>query len=131
MGRAGHRGGTVGSVDEAQALYEHWRAERWGWVRARILMLTLKHGEFHGDYLSGVALPEPNIVGAAVRAMNREGLIRSTGEHRASQSVAAHGRRSYVYELTAEGRQVALRLRAQWIELGKGPRGPVQPSLFN
>lgn len=91
-------------------MFRTWKREEYGWLKARILLIARQKGEFHGDYLAATELTERSIIGACVGALVRAQLIRSTGEHRRSRTVAGHGRRSYVYELTARGISVLGRL---------------------
>lgn len=101
----GARGGPVPpmTVEEAQQLFAAYKQEEYGWLRAQILRLAKHHGEFHADQLAQVALDERNVIGAAVHALVRTGVLTPTTEHRRGQSSASHSRRSYVYHLTAGG----------------------------
>lgn len=113
------------TVEYAQALFQTWRGDEWGWLKARILMIGMKYGEYHGDYLAKTALAEPNIIGALVRSMVSERLLESTGEHRKGAAPAAHGRRSYVYRLTERGARFARLYKDSLIDLGRTE--PEQP----
>jgi uncharacterized low-complexity protein len=118
----GQRGGTTVSFEEAGALFQMWRAETWGWLKARIVVIARRRGEFHGDDLAGVELGERNIIGAVVNALVTSGWLESTGEHRAGRSAASHGRRSYVYRLTERGEQLADSVAH--VERGRLPQRP-------
>src|SRR4051812_18231351 len=99
---AGSRGGPLPplTLEQAQAMFRHWKRDEWGWLRVVIIRIAAQRGEFHADYIAGQHMTERNMIGAAVNAMVKQGYLRSTGEHRKGQSEASHGRRSYVYELT-------------------------------
>lgn len=111
MSNAGSRGGSVASLPQARKLFQKWKREEMGWLKARILYIAEQKGEFHGDDLEDVRLSERNLIGAVVNALARGHLIVSTGEHRRGSSEASHGRRSYVYVLTPLGRSICEAMR--------------------
>jgi len=128
-GALGSRGGTTISVEMAHALFERWKTEEYAWLKARILLIAKKHGEYHADYMATVEMTQRNLIGASVRALVASGLIASTGEHRTGQTVASHGRRSYVYRLTGSGEVMVAERRAEMIEMAtEAP--PQQEALF-
>lgn len=134
--RAGQRGGPVPplTLEAAIALLKEWRGEEMGWVRARIVQLARRHGEYHADQLAEVQLAQPNVIGAAVRALMSGGYIEPTGERRRNEAKAAHGRRSDVYRLTERGRTLAGRLQDEVGDRLPGPRpqeDPRQEHLFD
>jgi hypothetical protein len=105
----GTRGGSLPplTLGQAQAYFQHWKRDEWGWLRTAIIRIAQTRGEFHGDYIADQQLTERNMIGAAVNALVRQGFIRSTGEHRKGHSTVSHGRKSYVYELTDYGHSLA------------------------
>lgn len=116
-GPAAHRGGTRGAprvltADQATELISRWHRDDYGRIRLRILELADVAGEVHADALAAEELAEPNVIGAAFRALTRGGFIVSTGEHRASDNPAARRRRSYVYRLTIPGAELLRAHRA-------------------
>lgn len=118
----GHEPHVVGQVKastlnlgEAQALFEKWKGEEYGWVKARILTLARIHGEYHADMMIGVELESPNMIGAAVNALARGGYLEKLNrqgevEHRQTASGTSR-RASYVWRLSAKGRDTAAKLR--------------------
>jgi hypothetical protein len=94
-------------LEQAQALFQHWRRDEWGWLRIVILRIAYQRGEFHADYIAEQQLTERNMIGAAVNTLVKQGFLRSTGEHRKGHSAVSHGRRSYVYNLTDRGFSLA------------------------
>lgn len=117
MSRVATRGGSVPplTLEMAQHFFDVFKAFRYGWVRARIIMLANDHGEFHADMVADLALPEPNMIGAAVNALAKWGLLEKLNrhgevEHRRGASPASHGRSSYVWRLTSNGRSLASRM---------------------
>lgn len=78
-------------------------------VKAAILTAALgTEGHlFHADMLDGLVLEQPNVVGAAVRALVVNGALMDTGDRRPG-SGSSHGRRSNVYRLTGQGQRDAL-----------------------
>lgn len=123
-GRRGQRGGTVAGLPEATALFRQWRSEEWGWLKARVLWIAGRDGEYHADNLADLTLAQPNIIGAVVGALVRGHMLVSTGEHRRGSSEASHGRRSYVYVLTPKGLRTVEAMRAAPRELL--PHRPVE-----
>jgi len=116
--RTGTRGGTVGSLPEAQELFTRWRAEEWGWLKETIVRLADQYGEYHADHLSTVAFDQPNIIGAVVNSLARSGVIEKLNadgvpEHRRSISSAAHRRHSWVWRLTFYGQRIAQQLEGE------------------
>jgi predicted transcriptional regulator len=74
-------------------------------LKRRILRQAYDRGEVHSDDVSQeFAEGNRNMIGSAFNSLRGSGLIQSTGEHRRSRMPSAHGRRSYVYRLTALGR---------------------------
>jgi hypothetical protein len=127
---AGSRGGSLPplTLDQARSLFEHWRRDEWGWLRTAIIRIAHQRGEFHADYIAEQQLSERNMIGAAVQALCKQGLLYSTGEHRRGGSSVSHGRRSYVYKLTQRGVTLGSALPAP-------PKGPEednyeQPELW-
>lgn len=118
MDRSGSRGGTTESLEEAQALFEKWKAEEYGGLKVRILYEADQHGEFHGSQLAELQIGQPNLIGAAVQSLTHAGLIENRNrlgqvEHRKSPSMgAAHGRASYVWRLTPSGQSLVAALEA-------------------
>ena len=106
---AGSRGGSFPplTLEQAQGLFAHWRRDEWGWLRTVIIRIAAQKGEFHADYIAEQQLTERNMIGAAVNALCNQGFLTSTGEHRKGRSKVSHGRRSYVYTLTARGRALS------------------------
>lgn len=133
MSNAGQRGGDVATLEEAKRLFQVWRREEWGWLKARVLYIAASQGEYHGDYLEDVDLKERNIIGAVVNSLVKAGMLVSTGEHRAGTSAASHGRRSYVYQLTSYGASVIGAAKSVPREtLPRRPESqPPPPSLFD
>lgn len=129
-GAVGTRGGSTLSLGMAQALFERWKVEEYGWLKARILLIAKKHGEYHADHLATVEISQRNLIGASVNALSVQKLIRSTGEHRVGKTVASHGRRSYVYQLTEDGQRMVDLHRADLIALAEGPPQSQQQALF-
>lgn len=120
LGTPGGRGGSIPtlSVREADELFNSWRPMEYGWLRARIIALAARHGEYHADMLAGVEITEPNQVGAAVQALARMDILEKLNrdgdvEHRTGTSDAAHGRQSYVWRLTPKGRVLGDRWREE------------------
>jgi len=109
---AGSRGGPLPplTLEEAQALFGHWKRDEYGWLRTTIVRLAYRHDEFHADYIAAQELTERNMIGAVVNGLCRMGFLTSTGEHRKGRSAASHGRRSYVYRLTERGMALACHL---------------------
>lgn len=100
--RSGERGGPVPpntlATATAQVEAEQVRASWLAWLRKRIIETIDARGEYHADDLADVVgMPTPNLLGIAVNQLLRQGVIESTGEHRAGKAPASHGRRSYVY----------------------------------
>jgi hypothetical protein len=109
---AGSRGGSVPPLDAptADTLFTTHRAAEYRRVRHLILALALEFGFFHGEQLASVAIKQRNMIGTAISAMMRDGLL-VEGPHRKGTNRASHGRRSYEYHLTATGRALAERVR--------------------
>lgn len=124
---AGSRGGPKPPMtkERAMRLYETWRADEYGGVKAEILRIACEKGEVHGDDVAHLALGERNIVGIAFNSLRGSNLLQSTGEHRVSKNPASHGRRSYVYRPTQEGRMLHEKLKLMPIRLA-----PKQEGLF-
>lgn len=78
-------------------------------VKDTILVTTLgiEGHLFHADMLDALVLEQPNVIGAAVRALVVNGMLADTGERRAG-GASAHGRSSGVYRLTGPGQREAL-----------------------
>lgn len=129
-GAHGSRGGSTLSLAMAQTLFERWKVEEYGWLKARILLIAKKHDEYHADYLASVEMSQRNLIGASVSALTTQRLLRSTGEHRVGKTVASHGRRSYVYQLTKDGQRMVDLHRADLIALAEGPPQSQQQALF-
>jgi hypothetical protein len=77
-----------------------------------ILLTAAERGEFHADDLADVHLPEPNLIGAAVNALAKGGLLEKLNrhgqlEHRKGVAPAAYSRASYVWRPTKRGKEVA------------------------
>lgn len=115
-------GNIIGSVsavtltlDKATTLIEKWKAEEFGWVKMRILALADTYGEYHADLLVGVRLDSPNMVGAAVNALARQGLLEKLNRHgevEHRQTLNGKSRRaSYVWRLTPNGASAVARWR--------------------
>jgi hypothetical protein len=139
--RSGFRGGSVPPItlSEVQALFETWRASEYGYVRALILLTAAERGEFHADDLAHLALPQPNVIGAAVNALARAHLLEKRNrsgeiEHRKGAAEAAHARASYVWRATPAGIIAARRLYVMrrerqgfWAEGGFEPKLTTNP----
>lgn len=115
--RTGQRGGhqPALSLSDVQQIFATWRSREYGWVRAHILLQAAEAGEFHADDCADWDLAQPNVIGAAVNALAKAGLLEKLNrhgepEHRRGSSAAAHGRASYVWRATERGKQVARRL---------------------
>jgi hypothetical protein len=118
--RTGIRGGHLPplSLADVQTLFESWRRREYGWVRAHILLQAAEAGEWHSDHAAEWELAQPNLIGAAVNALAKAGLLvklnrRGEIEHRPGASKASHGRASYVWTATLRGEQVARALYKQ------------------
>jgi hypothetical protein len=136
MTREGTRGGTVATLDEAQTLFATWRGESYGWLQAHILRLAVQRGEYHADMTAHLELPEANLIGAAVNALAKRGLIEKLNrdglpEHRAATSNASHGRGSWVWRPTLRG--TGLLTRAEFANMAPSapPPPPQTETLFD
>jgi hypothetical protein len=101
------------TVEQADSLYRAYRPARYDQLTQAILARCLRLGSIHADDLRDVPIGNANLVGVAFNRLRTDGLI-VAGEHRASVSPAAHGRRSYVYRLTEKGREFAGLVRDPW-----------------
>lgn len=151
--RVGQRGGhqPALSLADVQQLFTTWRSREYGWVRAHILLQAAEAGEWHCDDTADWDLAQPNVIGAAVNALAKGGLLEKRNrhgevEHRRGSAAAAHGRASYVWRATERGKQVARKLWYQRQQnsgfFGSGdkprlhraedgwPMPPAEPTLF-
>lgn len=114
--RTGQRGASEAlSLAEVQAIFRAWRDQEYSFVRARILLAAAENGEWHADDIAFLQIEEPNVIGAAVNALAKEGLLEKLNgagevEHRKGSAEAAHGRASYVWRATEQGKCVARKL---------------------
>lgn len=123
--------GSTLDVREATALFEKWKAEEFGWVKAKILTVARQRGEYHADDMIGLELAQPNMIGAAVNALARAGFLEKLNregriEHRETRSKTSR-RASYVWRLSARGRVLAEELKRgpmQGTERMPGPKRP-------
>lgn len=110
-------------VELADEMFDFFRVAEYGWVRARIVLLALRAGEFHAEQMAEIQLPQPNMIGAAVNALATWGVLekknrRGEQEHRSGSNPASHGRASYVWRLTdPRGRQFAARMPSRLAEI--------------
>jgi hypothetical protein len=111
--RAGSRGGPQPpmTLAIAQSLFETWRKHEYGWVRAHIIETAGRRGEYHADNSAELQVAEPNVIGAAVNALAKSGLIEKLNaegrmEHRRARAAASHARASYVWRLTSKGERL-------------------------
>lgn len=97
----GERGGTVGSLAEAERLHDQYKLEWRNRIKWRIVRQLVETGRFHAGDLVDLDIPDDckNVVGSSIGAAVRKGIMLETGERRASTDRAGHGRRSAVYEI--------------------------------
>ena len=101
----GERGGTTGSLQEAEALQEQHKSAVKNRVRQRIEDVLCETGHFHSEDLISLDLDpdDKNIIGSQIGAFSRAGWMVETGVRRASSSVSR--RKSSVYRITVKGRE--------------------------
>lgn len=89
---------------EALRVLEVWRGEATGWVRARVLALARRNGEYHADMMVGVRLGPPRTLDVVTDHLARQGLIEKLNaagerEHRPTRNRS----KAWVWRLTPEG----------------------------
>lgn len=108
----GTRGGSNPPLDKAEvdSLFAFTKSTEYRNVRKLILLLAFERGYYHGEQLTNETIEQRNMIGSAVGAMVSAGLLLE-GDHRKGSNPASHGRRSYTYTLTPQGRVVAEALK--------------------
>lgn len=100
-------GQSTDPLDTITAIYQSTREDEFGDVCHWIVQAAQRNGEYHADDAAEWNLTERNLLGIAIRHLQRNGIIESTGEHRVAAKRVSHRRRSYVYRLTPLGKRAA------------------------
>lgn len=105
-GGLGDRGGTTATFDEAEDRLEEYSAEQLATVKGRVIQMAARYGDgVHADYVRD-GITNGQVIGTAFGQLVREGLIVEVARRR-SKVKSTHGRKSGVYQLTADGKQMA------------------------
>lgn len=112
VGTPGVYGGRVPAftLPEAIEMFKLWRADEFGWLKTRVLLLAYEHGEYHSEMLVGVPLTNRSLIGAVTNALAGADLMEALnkrGEVETRISSSTSRRRSNVWRLTFAGSQMA------------------------
>lgn len=112
VGTPGVYGGRVPAftLPEAIETFAAWRADEFGRLKVRVLLLAHEHGEYHSEMLVGMKLSNRNLIGAVTNVLASKDLMEQKnkrGEVETRISSTTSRRRSFVWRLTPAGALMA------------------------